>query len=203
MVKSYAEMIRDISGDTPGKRNAHLSVIIEEADRLNSLVGDMLSLSRIQSGSLPLEKSCFNLKDVILNILQSYELLCEREGYTLTLSCDDNIIISADKAKIEQVISNLVNNAVKYCGQDKSVIITVNKIAGKTRFEVEDHGMGIPQSEISHIWERYYKASTNHIRNTSGTGLGLAIVKELLTLHDAGFGVTSEYGKGSVFWFEL
>ena len=203
MVKSYAEMIRDISGDTPEKRNAHLAVIMEEADRLNSLVGDMLSLSRIQSGSLPLEKTCFNIKDVITNILQSYEILCEQEGYKISLSCPGNMIVNADKAKIEQVISNLVNNAVKYCGQDKSVKITVKKAAEKTRFEVEDRGMGIPQSEIGRIWERYYTASTNHVRNTAGTGLGLAIVKEILALHGAGFGVISEYGKGSVFWFEL
>ena len=203
MVKSYAEMIRDISGDDPEKRGAHLSVIIEEADRLNSLVGDMLALSRIQSGSLPLEKSRFDMKDMISNLLCSYDILCEREGYTLTLSCDENMTVNADKAKIEQVVSNLLNNAVKYCGQDKTVLVTVKKAGGKIRCEVEDHGKGIPQSEIGQIWERYYKGSANHARGATGTGLGLAIVKEILTLHGADFGVSSEYGNGSTFWFEL
>ena len=203
MVKSYAEMIKDISGEDPEKRETHLNVIIEEADRLNSLVGDMLVLSRVQSGSLPFERSRFNLKDVISNILQSYDLYCENEGYTFTLSCADDIIVNADRAKIEQVLINLINNAVKYCGQDKLIIISVKQAEEKVRCEITDHGMGIPQSEIGQIWDRYYKASTNHVRGTSGTGLGLAIVKEILTLHDAKFGAVSEPGKGSTFWFEL
>ena len=91
MVKSYAEMVRDISGGDPEKRNAHLNVIIEEADRLNVLVSDMLTLSGVQSGAIPIEKSSFNIKDVIERILESYSLYSENEGYTFTLSCDDDI----------------------------------------------------------------------------------------------------------------
>jgi len=198
MVKSYAEMIRDISGDNPEKRNAHLSVIIEEADRLNLLVNDMLTLSGVQSGALPLEKSCFNMKDAIESILGCYSLYSENEGYTFTLICGSSVAVTADQAKIKQVISNLVNNAVKYCGQDKQIIISVNENDGRVRCEIEDHGQGIPQNEIGKIWDRYYIGST-----AGGTGLGLAIVKEMLTLHGAKFGVKSEPGKGSTFWFEL
>jgi len=198
MVKSYAEMIRDISGDVPEKRNAHLNVIIEEADRLNLLVSDMLTLSGIQSGAVPLEKSNWNIKEVIESILGAYSLHKENQGYTFFLSCDDGISVNADQAKIKQVLSNLINNAVKYCGEDKHISITVKAGNNKVRCEVADNGQGIPQNEIGQIWDRYYKGGA-----TEGTGLGLAIVKEILTLHNAKFGVTSEPGRGSTFWFEL
>jgi len=249
MVKSYAEMIRDISGDNPKKRDAHLNVIIEEADRLNLLVSDILMLSRAQSGFLPLVMLPFNVKNAISNLLQSYELYCEREGYTITLLCDDDLAVTADQEKIKQVISNLLNNALKYCGDDKHVIISARRVvasgshldastaglnasqnvgsnaglnagtnadtgtntvtgvntasSSKVRFEVIDHGVGIPESEIQKIWERYQKAGANHVRTATGTGLGLSIVKEILVLHNARFGVKSKPGEGSTFWFEL
>ncbi|MCL1808306.1 MAG: HAMP domain-containing histidine kinase [Clostridiales bacterium] len=203
MVKSYAEMIKDISGDDPEKRAAHLNVIIEEADRLNLLVSDMLTLSRVQSGTMPFEKSSFNIKSVIESILQSYNIYCENEGFNITLLCSGDVTVVADEAKIKQVILNLLNNALKYCGQDKQVVISLKRSADKVRCEFTDHGMGIPQSEIGHIWDKYYKASTNHVRSTAGTGIGLSIVKEILSLHNAEFGVVSEPGQGSTFWFVL
>ena len=199
MIKSYAEMIKDISGEDPDKRNAHLNVIIDEADRLNLLVNDMLTLSGIQSGAVPLERRSFNIKDIIESILGSYSLYTENEGYTFTLTCDGNLMVTADQARIKQVLSNLINNAVKYSGDNKQISITVQERNGKTRCEIEDHGHGIPQSEIGKIWDRYYRGGPGE----AGTGLGLAIVKEILTLHNAKFGVDSEPGMGSIFWFEL
>ena len=203
MVKSYAEMIRDLSGDNPEKRNAHLQIIIDEADRLNMLVSDMLTMSRLQSGVSPLEKSRFSIKEATESILQSYGVLIEQEGYLILFDCPDNLYAYADEAKIKQVISNLLTNAVKYCGTDRTVYVSARKTHGKIRFEVTDHGMGIEPSELENIWERYYKASTNHVRSTSGSGLGLSIVKNILSLHNADFGVNSRVGKGSTFWFEL
>ena len=203
MVKSYAEMIRDLSGDNPEKRNAHLNVIIEEADRLNLLVGDILTLSSAQSGALPLTMTHFNLKNTVANLLQSYDLHCEREGCKIILSCHENVFVTADQEKIKQVVSNLLNNALKYCGDDKRIIISIKKIDRKVRLEVIDYGIGIPQNELPQIWERYYKAHANHIRSESGTGLGLSIVKQILILHNAEFGVESKLGEGSTFWFEL
>lgn len=203
MVKSYAEMIRDISGDNPQKRSAHLQVIIDEADRLNVLVTDMMELSKMQSGVAVLEKRVFSVREATESILQSYGVLIEQEGYTIIFNCPEDIKINADEAKIKQVISNLINNAVKYCGVDRTVYISALRTGSRLRFEVTDHGMGIEPSELEHIWDRYYKSSTNHVRNTTGSGLGLSIVKNILILHKAEFGVNSEIGKGSTFWFEL
>jgi signal transduction histidine kinase len=203
MVKSYAEMIRDLSGDNPEKRTAHLQVIIDEADRLNLLVADLLLLSKMQSGVDALNIARFNLKDSIISILNSYRILSEQEGYRFTYRCDPDIFVHGDEARIKQVLSNLVNNAVRYSDEDKDISITVTEIGDAVRCEVADKGQGIPEDELEHIWERYYKSSSNHGRNAAGTGLGLSIVKEILLLHKARFGVTSKLHEGSTFWFEL
>lgn len=203
MVKSYAELIRDISGDNPEKRNAHLQVIIDEADRLNRLVSDMLTLSRMQTGAIILEKKSFSIKEAMESIISSFEIFTEREGYTILLDCPEDAEINADEDRIKQVLSNLLTNAIKYCGNDRTVIASVKLLHGKVRCEITDHGMGIEKEELGRIWDRYYKASTNHVRATSGSGLGLSIVKEILLLHNAEFGVESRVGSGSTFWFEI
>ena len=203
MIKSYAEMIRDLSGDNPEKREAHLSVIIDETDRLNTLVTDMLNMSKMQSRSIDIERSNFDIKATAESLLASYEILSEQEGYAFKFYCPAPIIVNGDEAKIKQVLSNLVTNAVKYCGTDKQVIINIRKTGKKMRCEVIDHGAGIAADEINHVWERYYKSSTHHVRPTDGSGLGLSIVKEILTLHKANYGVISKPGKGSTFWFEM
>jgi len=203
MVKSYAEMIRDLSGDVPEKRDAHLQVIIDEADRLNHLVNDMLSLSKMQSSVTTLQKEDFSIKETAESIIHSFTILMEQEGYSILLDCPEELIVNGDQAKIKQVISNLLNNAIKYCGSNKTIFVSIRNLRGKMKCEITDQGMGIDPSELPYIWDRYYKTSTNHVRATTGTGLGLSIVKEILTMHNAKFGVTSEIGKGSTFWFEI
>ena len=202
MVISYAEMIRDLSGDDPEKRNAHLQVIIDEADRLNKLVGDLLEVSRMQSGDREINLSEFSLKNTIETFLQSYTGYVEQEGYKLVFISRGDGVISGDEDRIKQVIANLVSNAFKYCGRDKTVEVKMFEETTYVRCEVSDHGMGIPKKDLRHIWERYYKASSNYQRSGS-TGLGLSIVKEILSLHGANFGVESALKKGSTFWFEI
>ena len=203
MIKSYAEMIRDLSGNYPEKREKHVNIIIEEADRLNVLVNDMLSLSRFQSHKLKLETSAFNMSEAAENVLASYEILKEEEDYDIELIDEGPFVVEADRTKIEQVMNNLMTNAVKYCGEDKKIIVEIKRDGKDAVFMVSDHGQGIKPEEIPHVWDRYYQSSTHHVRETSGTGLGLSIVKEILKLHVARFGVDSEPGKGSTFWFAL
>ena len=126
-----------------------------------------------------------------------------QEGYKIQLNCPPEQYVLGDEDKIKQVISNLLTNAVKYCGQDKSVFINVKHWGKIVHLEVIDHGMGIKPEELPYVWERYYKSSSHHVRTTSGSGLGLSIVKEILQLHKSKFGVESKVGKGTTFWFEL
>lgn len=203
MIRSYAEMIRDLSGDNPKKRNTHLQVIIDESERMSHLVSDMATISAMQTKKIVLEKASFDLSAVSASILASYDIYQEQDGYDFVFNTPKDCIVFADKDRITQVISNLTNNAVKYCGEDKYIALTIRKIGRKYRLEVSDHGPGIKPEELPHVWERYYKTSTNYVRETSGTGLGLSIVKEILMLHNANYGVESKVGKGSTFWFEL
>ena len=203
MIRSYAEMIRDLSGDNPEKRNAHLQVIIDEANRMSRLVGDMATITAMQTKKMVLHKEASDLSAMTASILASYEILQEQEGYDFKFNAPKECFVYADADKIKQVIANLTGNAVKYCGEDKVIEVSIRRIGKVFRLEVSDHGPGIKPEELPHVWDRYYKTSTNYVRETSGTGLGLSIVKEILTLHGANYGVESKVGKGSTFWFEL
>ncbi|MBQ9708906.1 MAG: sensor histidine kinase [Firmicutes bacterium] len=203
MIKSYAEMIRDLSGDDPVKRGKHLQVIIDEADRLNYLVDDLLTVSKMQSGKMTLNIKEFNLSEAARSIVGTYQIRLE-DGYSINLDCPSEFFVTGDEERIKQVMSNLITNAIKFCGEDKVVNVTLAK-QGRSgvRFSVEDHGVGIAKDELEHVWERYYKASSNMVRTTEGSGLGLSIVKEILVLHKAEYGVDSTLGEGTTFWFEL
>lgn len=203
MVKSYAELIRDISGNNPEKRDEHLKVIIAEADRLNRLVSDMLTLSKIQAGVEVLTLSEINVSELVESVVGPYIEILKEEGYNIITQCDENLWIRGDAPRMKQVLGNLLSNAIKYCGKDKTVYINAFSKGSILGFEVVDNGMGIREEDIPQIWERYQKGSTNHVRPTSGTGLGLSIVKEILNLHGAKFGVESRLHEGSKFWFEL
>jgi signal transduction histidine kinase len=206
MIKAYAEMIRDLSGDIPEKRTKHVRVIVDEADRLNGLVTDMLDLSKIQSGVAAKELSLFDFSFHLGEILERFGYLVREQKISVLPEIEDDILIKADLTKIEQVVYNLVNNAVNYTGDDGKVTVKLfRKRENIGRFEVIDSGSGIAEDELPYIWERYYKAakSQNHKRTTVGTGLGLSIVKGIMKIHSFGYGVDSVIGKGSTFWFEF
>lgn len=203
MVKMYAEMIRDLSGNNPKKRGEHIDVIINETDRLSDLVKDILDLSKIESGTSKIHYEHFDISQLVKSIITRFKVLSERDGYIFDIDCDDGINVKADEKRIEQVIYNLISNAVNYTGDDKKVTIHLKSLKNKIRFEVIDTGKGIPKEKLENIWERYYKANETHKRAVIGTGLGLSIVKNILEAHNAHFGVNSIIGQGSTFWFEL
>lgn len=203
MVKSYAEMIRDISGDNPEKRDRHLQVIINEADRLNLLVNDLTALSKMQAGVDALNCDNFDIKTVAQRVLDSFSLHVEQNNFNLSVESEGSTIVYADKKKINQVFANLVGNAIRYSSDDKYVCIRLKEMPDCIRCEVIDHGQGICKEDLESIWDRYYQSSKNHSRTTSGSGLGLSIVKQVFVLHEARYGVESEEGSGSTFWFEL
>ena len=203
MIKAYAEMVRDITYKNKEKRDKNLNVIIEETDRLNLLVGDILTLSKLQANSDILEIETFNLKEEIDGILKRYEYLKETEGYEINVVVPDEIIIRADKKKINQVIYNLINNALNYTGDDKLVKLKVTAEKKEYLVEIIDSGKGIDDEDIEHIWDKYYKKEKNHKRNVVGTGLGLSIVKEILESHDMSYGVRSVKNKGTTFYFRV
>lgn len=197
MIKGYAEVMRDLPGENTPE---NVQIIIDEAGRLNDLVNDLLDLSRLEAGVLELQKERFNLTGSIREILTRYDKLAD---FRFPFEPKEEVHILADQLKISQVVYNLVNNAVNYAGEDKTVALTQEVLGDQVRVSVTDTGEGIPADRLQDIWDRYYKVDREHRRAQVGTGLGLSIVKNVLDLHGGSYGVISELGKGSTFWFQL
>ncbi len=203
MIKAYAEMIQDISGDNPVKRNEHLDVILKEVDYLDHLVTDMSELSKMQSGNFVIKLSQFDLREEIDEIVLLMQGLCDEKEIHMSVDSPECVLVSADRVKIKQVIYNFVSNAIKHSGNKTEVNIQVTDKEGIVRLKVTDNGPGISEEDLPYIWDRYYKIDKGFRRSVKSTGLGLAIAKAILDTHDAKYGVISEEGKGSCFWFEL
>lgn len=203
MIKAYAEMIKDISYKDREKMNEHLNIIMEESDRLTLLVNDILELSKTQSNSNMYNYEEYDLVKEIKKIIKRYNVMKEVEKYNFVVELPKKAIIKADKNKINQVIYNLLNNAINYTGDDKIVKIRVTKKDNSYLVEIIDTGKGIKKEEITYIWDKYYKNEKKHKRNVVSTGLGLSIVKEILNKHNFEYGVTSKVGKGSTFYFKI
>lgn len=202
MIKAYSEMVRDFSYRDDQKRNEHLDVIINETDYLNKLVDDMRELSMMQAGYVILHRENFDLKDAVEAITELYEGLGKERGITFVkelVPC----IIWADEIKIKQVLANFISNAIKHSDDDSMIMIRLYADDEMVRFEIEDHGKGIPKDKLPYIWDRYYKIDKGFSRNINSTGLGLAIAKAILEAHKAKYGAVSKVNKGSTFYFEL
>lgn len=200
MIIGYGEIMRDLPGENTQE---NIQIIIDEAKRLSSLVNDVLELSKLQSGTLPIKSEEFNLTSSIKDIIERYAKFTVQNGYTIRFIYDNEAYIYADELRISQVLYNLVNNALTYTGKDKLIIVKQNCSDNKVIIEVIDTGEGIPQDKLPLIWDRYYKVDKEHKRAAIGTGLGLSIVKTILDQHNAKYGVKSTVGQGSIFWFEF
>ena len=202
MIKAYAEMIKDISGEDPKKRNEHLDVIIQESEYLDKLVSDMSELSKLQSGVIEINRDNFDMKECVGRVVVLLSKAAEEKNVQLIVNCDD-CVAYADEIKISQVIYNFLSNALKYSDDNAIIIINVFDSENAIRVEVVDNGNGISKEALPYIWDRYYKVDKNFNRSVNSTGLGLAIAKAILEAHKARYGVESTVNEGSTFWFEL
>ncbi len=200
MIKGYASMIIEISGDNPEKRNKHAQIIVDEADRLASLVNDVLDLSKISAGIAQLDYKELDMSAYVREVLDRFAYLKDTQGYCFVADIEEGLYARADELKIGQALYNLIGNAVNYTGEDKRVFVSLRSEGDYFRFSVTDTGVGIKQEELAEIWDRYYRSSEMHKRPVKGTGLGLSIVKTILERHGFGYGVDSEVGKGSTFF---
>lgn len=203
IIKSYAEMIIDISGDNKGKREEHLGVIIKESDRLTELVNDILDLSKIEAKIEKFEMNEFDIADTLRRVYEKFQVFSECKKINFNLICPDSLMAIGNEVRINQVMYNLIGNAVNYTGPDNFVEVKLFEKEETVRFEVRDTGEGISEEDKERVWDRYYKTSKNNTREQTGSGIGLAIVKNVLINHNAFYGVESELGKGSTFYFEL
>lgn len=199
MIKAYAEMVKDITYKDKTKREDNLNTIIEETDRLTLLVNDILELSKLGS-VVDIKKENFDLNEMIHTIIGRFKCFEEIE---FIYNNEQPLLVNADSKKMEQVIYNLIGNAVNYVGKDQKVIVNVIENKHTYMIEISDHGKGIKEDELDKIWDKYYKIDKTHVRNQVGTGLGLSIVKGILKNHNFNYGVRSTVGKGTTFYFEI
>jgi PAS domain S-box-containing protein len=180
-----------------------LSKLVDQANRslnkLSDLVNSLLNSNRISEGRFPLHKTNFSINHLINDCCQHVRTAGNHE---LILNGETDLLVSADEQLLDQVIVNLVNNAVKYAPQSKQIVIDVQKAGEFARITVTDFGPGIPQDKIKYLFERYYQVQHGS-QQFSGLGLGLYICAEIIRKHGGEIGVDSEPGKGSTFWFTL
>ena len=203
MIKAYAEMSVDLHSNNLEKQKEDMKTIIEETDRLSNLVGDILTLSKMQTNMEELKYEEFDLVELINTILNRYKYLEELENYSFKfIHKNKEIIVKADKPKLEQVIYNLINNAINYTGEDNTVTVKVTK-KDNIKVEIIDTGKGIKEEDLPYIWDKYYKNKKKHKRNLIGTGLGLSIVKQILEAHNYEYGINTTINKGTTFYFYI
>ena len=203
MIKAYAEKVRDLSYKDKEKRERDLNVIIEEADRLNYLVNDLLDMSKIEAGADTLKIEEYDLIEDINTIIKRYEIVKETESYKFELDLPDKAIIKADRSKINQVIYNLINNAIEHTGDDLVVKIAVNKVKDCYVVKITDTGKGIAEEDKKLVWNKYYKTDKRHKRNVVGSGIGLTIVKGILESHNFEYGIDSKLNEYTTFYFKI
>lgn len=200
LIAGYAEVMRDL----PDENNAeNMQVIIDETTRLTTLVNSVMDLNAVRSGLDTLKADSFCLTDCIRALIGRYAKLTEQDGLRIVFEPAQEARVTADEMKVQQVIYNLINNAITYTGADRTVTVRQTVRGDRVRIEIADSGEGISPEELPYIWERYYRGRKPHKRAAVGSGLGLSIVKTILDAHQLPFGVESRLGEGSTFWFEL
>lgn len=198
LISGYSEMMKDFPNE---RTEENLQIIIDESKRLNGLVNDILLLTKMDMDSQNWVFESYNITENIKEIVYRMEKMAEDLHIKFIFNYDQEVNIVANLEQMNKVLYNFLSNAINYVGDDKIVIVNQKVENDYVTISVIDHGKGIPKDEISNVWERYYKAK-NHIRASIGSGLGLSIVRGVLEKHNFEYGVNSEEGSGSEFWFK-
>lgn len=202
-IKGYLTAMAD--GTIPPEMyQKYLNIILFETERLTDLTKDLLTLNEFDTKELLLDKTRFDIQDVIKSTAASFEGVCTPKHISIQLLLlPGSVAVNADMRKIQQVLYNLIDNAVKFSGNESTITVEVAEKNEKVFVSVKDRGMGIPKKELNKIWERFYKSDLSRGKDKKGTGLGLSIVKEIIQAHDEHINVVSTEGVGTEFIFSL
>ena len=202
-IRGFAETLLGSSALSDADRRAYLEVIDRHARRLSTLVGDLLELSKIESRETNLERAAIDIDKLAETLLHDWRPRLAEKQLTATLSSERPGIAWADAQSCEQILSNLLDNAIKYTEPGGSIALRIGGDDRSVRIDVADTGMGIPQRDLGRIFERFYRVDQARSRSQGGTGLGLAIVKHLVQSLGGEIEVESQLGRGSTFSFSL
>ena len=204
LIRLYAETLEMGRLTNPDKYQEYYQIIRKESERLTTLINNILDFSKIEAGKKAYEFRETDMAELVRNTLDSYRYQIEQNGFTLEEHIEDDLPkISADREAIARSLLNLVNNAVKYSSNEKTLIVKLCRRNGSVSMEVIDHGIGIPRAEQGKIFEKFYRVSDPLVHNTKGSGLGLSLVHHVVEAHGGRIWVESAPGKGSKFSIEL
>ena len=202
MIVGYGEMIRDLPEENTEE---NINVIIDEARRLSTLVDDLIDISKIDTTGVELNKEKVSLNGLLNDVYHQYEKYCLNQGIDLKLKTGEDLEVELDVKRIKQVLYNFINNSLNYNNKEKQIIEIGFEDIDKenVRVYVYDNGEGIKESDLKNVWDRYYKVDKEHKRHHIGSGIGLSLAKQLLEAHQMNYGVESEYGEYTRFFFDV
>ncbi len=202
-IKGYLEAMLD--GTIPVEmQDKYFTIVITETERLTKLTNNLLTMNNITDHGMVLDLTDFDIIHVIKTTVETFEGICEKKKLTFKLVFSSkHLHVQGDQLKIQQVIYNLIDNAIKFSHSESSIIISANEKNDKVLISVKDFGIGIPKESLSKIWDRFYKTDLSRGKDKKGTGLGLSIVKEIINSHKEYIDVVSTEGVGTEFIFAL
>ena len=202
-IRGYLEAMLD--GTVPPELyNKYLNIVLNETDRLKKLTDSLLTLNNLNTKGVYLEKSVFDLNTTIRNTAATFEGVCKDKSVAIELVLTgDNMPVDADMGKIQQVLYNILDNAIKFSPHNSIIKIETTEKKNKVFVSIKDWGIGIPKEDLKLIWDRFYKSDLSRGKDKRGTGLGLSITKEIIMAHGEHINVISTVGVGTEFIFSL
>lgn len=202
LIQGYAEGLKEGVSDDPDSRQFYCDVIMDEAAKMNQMVKNLLTLNQLEFGDEDIVFERFDITELIRGILQSMEILAQQAEAQVIFGLREPVYVWADEFKVEQVLRNYISNAFHHVDGEKVVEVKVMKGPDKARVSVFNTGQPIPEEDLAHIWDKFYKVDKAHTREYGGNGIGLSIVKAIMESFHQEYGVNN-YDNGVEFWFEL
>ncbi len=202
-IRGYLEAMLD-GTIPPEMQDKYMQVVLNETERLTKLTNGLLTLNNLNTKGMLLEKTDFDINQVIRNTAATFEGICRQKNISIELILTgDTLPVHADMEKIQRILYNLTDNAIKFSHQNSVIIIETSEKKNKLFVSVKDSGIGIPKENLKFIWDRFYKSDLSRGKDKKGTGLGLCIVKEIVNAHGENINVISTEGEGTEFIFTL
>jgi two-component system phosphate regulon sensor histidine kinase PhoR len=202
--QGYIETVLDSDLDDPDFIKMYLEKASANIDRLETIVTDLLEISKFETGRIELEKEAFDIVKLIKKVFFQYQHLAQQQKVTLKVHSDENrIFVFADPKRIMQVLENLISNSIKYGKEGGFTNIYFHDMEEQFLIDISDDGPGVAPEHLSRLFERFYRVDKSRTRKIGGTGLGLSIVKNIIEAHEQTISVSSELGKGTTFSFTL
>lgn len=202
LIEGYAEGLKDNIADDPESRDFYCDVIIDESKKMDTLVRQLLTLNQLEFGEDPVQMERFDLIALINGVVSNMKILADQAGETIVFPHRGEVYVWGDEFKIEEVITNYLSNAINHADGDKKIEIRLTDRDGIITTSVFNSGEPIPEADLPHIWEKFYKVDKARTREYGGSGIGLSIVKAIIEGHHQQCGVTN-FDNGVAFWFTL